>query len=147
MTAPLTEALLAALAAVDAAVERCLAVAALLPGDCSPEERRDAARVAVEEYEALDGAVEVLLPVVAAQRPRGSYDVLEQAAARAWARLEATAGRVLQGATDAERRAADRAQQVAMHAYQRAAERYGRVADWVAAAVLERIERRHKDAA
>ena len=135
-----------ALAELDAAVERCLAVAALLPGDVAPEERREAARVAIEEYEALDGAVAALMPVIAAQRPRGSYAALEQAAARAWARLEATAGRVLGGATDAELRAADRAQAVAAHAYDRAMQRHAIIAGWVADAYLERQGRR-KDAA
>jgi hypothetical protein len=147
MIAPLTEQLQAALAAVDAAVENCLAVAALLPGDLSPAERREEAARAIEAYQAAEDALEALLPLVERERPRGSYRALERAASRAWARMEVTAGRVLHAATDAELRAADRAQLAATDAYQRANERHARICGWVADAVIERLDQRRRDAA
>jgi hypothetical protein len=146
MIAPLTETLIVTLRAVDNAVEAALAVAALQPGDVAPEERRAEAALAIDAYEAAERAVEALLPVIERERPRGSYAALERAAARAWARLEATAGRVFHAATDAELRAADRAQLVAWHAYEQAARRHGLICGWVAAAYLERRKER-KDAA
>jgi hypothetical protein len=138
----LTEALLAC----DAAVEECLRVAALLPGDVSPGERMTEATAALEAAQAADDVVEALMPLVQREKPRGSYEALRDAAARAWARCEACAQRGLRAITPAELRAAGKAAVVAAYASERANDRFGLVCGWVADAMLARAARR-KEAA
>ena len=101
--------LAAALAALDAAVGCCLAVG-LLPADTPAEVRRQAADVAVTDYEAADAVVEALLGYILAE---GGCPGLLQALSAAASRAAERAGQPL-GA---------RARAVAQHAYGRALSR------------------------
>ena len=138
MPHPTTEALITALARVDAAVADALAVAWLLPGEVSPDERPQLAAVAVDAYEAADGVVVALMPLIALERPRGSLDALDAAAGRAWMTAEHVAALALRAREPAVIRAADRAQALAVHASQQAHARHADVCGWLSAALEAR---------